>query len=220
MLKPLIRWGIGAASLIALHAQPPMVSTWHNDNARTGQNLHETLLTPTNVNPTTFGRLATINVDGKVDAQPLYVPDVFIQGQGVRNILYVATEHNSVYAFDADTFVQLLHVSLNGSGETTSDSRSCGQITPEIGITATPAIDPKAGPHGAIYVVAMSKDANSVYHQRLHALDPATLAEQFNGPVEIHSSYPGSGAENTFVPAQHVERLGLLVLNGSVYTAW
>lgn len=220
MLKPLIRWGIGAASLITLHAQPPMVSTWHNDNARTGQNLNEAMLTPANVNPTTFGRLATISVDGKVDAQPLYVPDIFIPGQGVRNILYVATEHNSVYAFDADTFVQLLHVSLNGSGETTSDSRSCGQITPEIGITATPAIDTKAGPHGAIYVIAMSKDANSVYHHRLHALDPTTLAEQFKGPVEIHASFPGNGAENTFLPAQHVERPGLLIMNGSVYTAW
>ncbi len=150
----------------------------------------------------------------------MYVPSILIPGQGVRNVLYVATEHNSVYAFDADTFTQLLHVSLNGSGETPSDDRNCGQVTPEIGITATPAIDLTAGPHGAIYVVAMSKDANSGYHQRLHALDPTTLTEQFGGPVEIAATSPGNGAENTFLPAQHVERPGLLILNGSVYTAW
>ncbi len=215
-----LRWGILVASAAVLSAQPPAVTTWHNDNARTGQNLAETILTPANVNDTTFGRLATINVDGKVDAQPLYVPSIWIPGQGVRNVLYVATEHNSVYGFDADTFTQLLHVSLNGSGETPSDDRGCGQVTPEIGITATPAIDLTAGPRGTMYVIAMSKDANSGYHQRLHALDPTTLIEQFGGPVEIAAAVPGNGAENTFLPAQHVERPGLLILNGSVYTAW
>jgi uncharacterized repeat protein (TIGR01451 family) len=215
-----MRWGVIIASVTVLYAQPPAVLTWHNDNARTGQNLAETILTPANVNSTTFGRLATIAVDGKVDAQPLYVPSIWIPGQGVRNVLYVATEHNSVYAFDADTFTQLLQVSLNGSGETPSDDRNCGQVTPEIGITATPAIDLTVGPRGTMYVIAMSKDANSGYHQRLHALDPTTLTEQFGGPVEIAATAPGDGAENTFLPAQHVERPALLILNGSVYTAW
>ncbi len=220
MQKLSMGWGIAVLWTAVLSAQPPAVLTWHNDNARTGQNSAETILNPANVNATTFGKLGTINVDGKVDAQPLYVPSLSIPGQGVHNVLYVATEHNSVYAFDADNFTQLLHVSLNGSGETPSDDRGCPQVTPEIGITATPGIDLNAGPDGTIYVVAMSKDANSGYHQRLHALDLTTLTEQFGGPVEIAATAPGRGAENTFVPAQHVERPGLLVLNGSVYTAW
>lgn len=88
---------------VALHGQVSVL-TWHNDNARTGQNLSETILTPANVNSASFGRLATISVDGKVDAQPLYVPALVIPGQGVHNVLYVATENDSLYAFDADTF--------------------------------------------------------------------------------------------------------------------
>jgi uncharacterized repeat protein (TIGR01451 family) len=210
---------MGLASVVILCGQAPVL-TWHNDSARTGQNLQETLLTPANVNLTTFGKLTTIQVDGNVDAQPLYVPSVTIPGQGTHNVLYVATEHDSVYAFDADTFAQLLHVSLAGAGETASDDRGCYQVTPEIGVTATPAIDLTAGPHGTMYVVAMSKTAAPVYHQRLHALDLTTLGEQFNGPVEIEATFPGNGAENTFVAAQHVERPGLIIVNGTVYTSW
>jgi uncharacterized protein (TIGR03437 family) len=215
----LMRLGMAVASVALLPAQP-QVLTWHNDNARTGQNLQETTLTPATVNATVFGRLATISVDGKVDAQPLYVSSLTIPGQGMHNVLYIATEHDSVYAFDADTFSQLLHVSLAGAGEMPSDDRGCSQVTPEIGITATPAIDPKAGPHGTMYVIAMSKTAAGGYHQRLHALDLTTLGEEFSGPVEIEATFPGAGAENTFLPAQHVERPGLLILNGAVYTSW
>ncbi len=192
----------------------------HNDNARTGQNLQETTLTPANVNSALFGRLFTITVDGKVDAQPLYVPALTISAKGVHNVLFVVTEHDSAYAFDADNATQLWHVSLLGSGEVPSDDRGCGQVSPEIGATATPAIDLQIGPHGTIYVVAMSKDASANYHQRLHALDVTTGAEQFSGPVEIHATYPGSGVENTFLPKQHKERAGLLIANGLVYTAW
>ena len=195
------------------------VLTWHNDNARTGQNLQETILTPVNVNSSTFGRLAAIGVDGKVDAEPLYVPGVTIPNQGVHNVLYVATENDSLYAFDADTFAQLLKVSLLGANETPSDD-GCSQITPVSGITATPAIDLQAGSHGAIYAIAQSKDASGNYHHRLHALDLTTLTEQFGGPMEIQASFPGSGAENTFNPAVHVERPGLLISNGVVYTSW
>jgi hypothetical protein len=211
------------ASATLLSAQVSVL-TWHNDNARTGQNLHEIILTPANVNPTTFGKLFVIPVDGKVDAQPLFVPSLLIAGS-MHNVLYVVTEHDSAYAFDADTGTQLWHVSLLGAAETTSDDRSCGQILPEIGITSTPAIDLQSGPHGTIYMVAMSKDAMGNYHQRLHALDLTTGAEEFGGPMEIQATYPGSGAGNvagllTFDPKQYKERAALLIQNGIVYTSW
>src|SRR5450432_1600694 len=177
--------GLAVGLTATLYAQPSVL-TWHNDNARTGQNLQETILTPANVNSATFGKLFTIGVDGKVDAQPLYVPHLTIPGQGVHNVLYIATEHDSVYAFDADSGAPLLHVSLLAANEATSDDRNCGsQVGPEIGVTATPVIDPGSGPHGTIYVVAMTKDQSNNYHHRLHALDMTTLSEQFNGPVEV-----------------------------------
>ena len=203
----------------ALYGQVSVL-TWHNDNARTGQNLQETALTPTNVNASSFGKLFGIAVDGKVDAQPLYVPAVAVPANGTHNVLYVVTEHDSAYAFDADNGTQLWHVSLLGAGEAPSDDRGCGQVTPEIGITSTPAIDPLTGPHGTMYVVAMSKNGSGTYHHRLHALDLATGAGQFGGPVEIQATYPGHGVENTFLPAQHKERPGLLIVNGVVYTSW
>ena len=168
------------------------VTTYHNDNARTGQNLSETILTPANVNVNSFGKLFQLTLDGKVDAQPLYLSAVSLP-QGTRNALYVATEHGSVYAFDADTGAQLWKVSLLKSGETPSDNRGCGQVTPEIGITATPVIDRAAG---LIYAVAMSKDAAGTYYQRLHALSLTTGAEQLGGPVDIHATFPGTG-DNT-----------------------
>ena len=214
----LIRCGMALASAVILNGQVNVL-TWHNDAARTGQNLQETILTPANVNSTTFGRLATLTLDGKVDAQPLYVPGLTIPNQGVHNVLYLATEHGSLYAFDADTFAQLLKVSLLGAGETTA-SVSCTQVTPEIGITGTPAIDLQAGSHGTIFAVAQSQDASHNFHHRLHALDLTTLAEQPGSPVNIAATYPGSGAENTFNANEHVARPALLIANGLVYTSW
>src|SRR5579864_2038151 len=196
------------------------VLTWHNDSARTGQNLAETILTPANVNQSMFGKLFVMNVDGKVDAQPLYVPSVTIPAQAIHNVLYVVTEHDSAYAFDADNGAQLWKVSALASGETSSDDRGCGQVTPEIGITGTPAIDLQAGPHGTMYMIAMSKDGSGNYHQRLHALDITTGAEQFGGPMEVMATFPGNGAENTFDAQVHKARPGLLVSNGVVYTSW
>jgi hypothetical protein len=201
------------------------VTTYHNDNARTGQNLGETILTPSNVNSSSFGKLFVITVDGKVDAQPLYLTQVSIPNQGMHNVLYVATEHGSVYGLDADSGKALWQVSMLAGGETTSDDHGCGQITPEIGVTSTPVIDPKAGPHGTIYVVAMSKDGSGSYHQRLHALDVTTGAEEFSGPQNIQASFPGngdnsSGGKVVFAPGQYAERAGLLLQNGVVYTAW
>jgi hypothetical protein len=119
----------------------------------------------------------------------------------------------------------LWKVSTLGNGESPSGDHGCTQITPRIGITATPVIDRTRGPNGAIYVVGMSRDASGGYHQRIHALDVATGAELFNGPTEIRATYPGngSGSQNgtlTFDPGQYVERAALLLLNGTVYTAW
>ncbi len=201
------------------------VLTWHNDAARTGQNTAEAILTPANVNATRFGLLANVAVDGKVDAQPLYVSALNVAGKGTHNVLFIATEHDSIYAVDADNGTVLWQKSLLGTGETTSDARNCNQVTPEIGITATPAIDRNAGPHGTIYLVAMSKDGAGNYYHRIHALDLSTAAEQFNGPVVVHATYPGtgdgsSGGVVTFDPKQYKERPGLLIQNGTLYTSW
>ena len=201
------------------------MTTYHNDISRSGQNLSETILTPSNVNSSTFGKLFVISVDGKVDAQPLYLGQLAIANQGTHNVLYVATEHGTVYGLDADSGTVLWQVSTLAAGETTSDAHGCGQVVPEIGITSTPVIDPKAGPHGTIYVVAMSKDPAGNYHQRLHALDASTGAEEFAGPQEIQASFPGtgdgsSGGKVIFAPGQYEERAGLLLMNGVVYIAW
>ncbi len=196
------------------------VLTYHNDNARTGQNLNETLLTLSNVNSTNFGKLGFLAVDGKVDAQPLYVSNLTVAGSQ-HNVVFIVTEHDSVYAFDADTLAQLWKVTVLSSGETTSGDHGCGQVTPEIGITSTPVIELSAGPNGTIFVVAMSKDNFGNYHQRLHALDVTTGAELSGSPKEIQATYPtAGGGTTTFAPGQYKERAGLMLLNGVVYTSW
>ena len=210
---------------VFLPATAQDVLTYHNDNARTGENLNETVLNLTNVNSKTFGRLFTISVDGKVDAQPLYASAVSIPARGTHNVLFVETEHDSVFALDADAGTVLWQVSLLKPGETTSDDRGCGQVAPEIGVTATPVIDRLGGPHGSIYVVAMSKDGAGNYFQRLHALDMTTGQEEFSGPVDVQAVFPGTGDNSTgghvvFDPKQYKERPGLLLLNHVIYTAW
>ncbi len=205
-------------------AGPVNVLTYHDDNMRTGQNTQETMLTQANVNSSSFGKLNFLPVDGKVDAEPLYVASEKIQG-GTYNVLYVVTEHDSAYAFDADTGKVLWQVSALGSGEATSDPRNCGQVTPEIGITSTPVIDLQATPHGAMYVVAASKDSQGNYHQRLHALDLWTGQELAHSPVEIQATYPGNGPASAngvvgFDPSLYNARAALLELNGTVYLSW
>lgn len=191
------------------------VVTYKYDAMRSGQNLTESTLTPANVTASTFGKLANLMVDGKVDAQPLYLSSLAVKGAN-HDVVFVETEHDSVYAFDANAGTLLWQVSLLGAGETTSDARGCGQVTPEIGITSTPVIDRNAAAHGAIYVVAMSKDSASNYHQRLHALDITTGAELPSGPTEIQATYGAS----SFEPGQYEERAALLLVNGTIYTAW
>jgi hypothetical protein len=196
------------------------VLTYKNDLSRTGQNLSESALTPANVTAAGFGLLRNLTVDGKVDAQPLYVSQLIVSSSQ-HNVVFAATEHDSVYAFDADTGSTLWQAPLLATGETLSDTRGCFQVVPEIGITSTPVIDRSAGAHGTLYVVAMSKDASSNYHQRLHALDLATGAELLNGPVEITATYPAAGGgTTTFSPGQYEERAALLLLNGTLYTSW
>ncbi len=200
------------------------VLTFHNDVARTGQNLTETTLTPGNVNSAKFGKLGFYPVDGLVDAQPLYASNIAIPKNGTHNVLIAPTEHDSVYAFDADSGAPLWQVSLLMSGETTSDNRACSQVSPEIGITSTPVIDRASGPNGAVFVIAMSKNG-STYYQRLHALDLALGTELFGGPVDIQATYPGTGDNSSggnviFDPAQYKERAALLLLNDVIYTAW
>ncbi|HET6180141.1 MAG TPA: pyrrolo-quinoline quinone [Candidatus Sulfotelmatobacter sp.] len=210
--------------LIAQSAYSQDVLTYHNSIVRTGVQPNETILTPANVNSANFGKLFTIPADGLVDAQPLYISAVNISGV-THNVLIVATEHGTVYGFDADTGGNLWHITTLKSGETTSDTRGCTQVSPEIGITSTPVIfRPKTG-NPVIYVAAMSKDGSGNYHQRLHALDATNGHELHNGPIEITARYPGNGDNSSggfvvFDPAQYKERAGLLLIRNTVYLAW
>ena len=202
----------------------PDVTTYRYNNARDGLNAQETILTLANVNSAQFGKIGFDAVDGLVDAEPLYLANVPI-GNVLHNVLYVATEHDSVYAFDADTGTKLWNTSVLGTGETPSDNRGCGQVTPEIGITSTPVIDRHQGANGILFAIGMSKNSNGTYHQRLHGLDIATGAEIAGSPVEIAATYPGSG-DNTsngnviFDPKQYKERAALLLLNATIYIGW
>ncbi|MBV8515075.1 MAG: pyrrolo-quinoline quinone [Acidobacteria bacterium] len=203
------------------------VTTYHYDNLRTGQNTHETTLTPANVNSSSFGLIGSFPVDGHVDAQPLYLSAVAIPGQGTKNVLYIVTEHDSVYAFDADSVsangaTTLWHSSMLAAGETSSDDRGCGQVTPEIGITSTPVIDRT---RNAIYVIAVSKTSSGNYVHRFHALDLTTGRDLFASPTTITATYPGTGANSSngnvvFDPAQYNERPGLLEVGGTIFTTW
>jgi hypothetical protein len=199
----------------------PDVTTYHFDNSRDGLNAQETVLTPANVTSATFGKVGFFQGDGKVDAQPLYLAGLNVGGTAT-NVLYMATEHGSLYSFNADSGAQLWKTSLLGSGEAPSDDFGCGQITPEIGITSTPVIDRA---QGVIFAVAMSKDSGGTYHQRLHALNLTTGAEIAGSPKEITGSYPGTGAGSSngtvpFAPGRYAERAGLLLLNGTIYLSW
>jgi hypothetical protein len=206
-------------TVIAVQTSTVKVLTYHNDVARTGQNLSETILTTANVTSTNFGLVGNLSVDAGVDAEPLYVSNLNVVG-GVHDVIYVVTENDSVYAFDADTFAQLWHVSVLGANETASDNRGCGQVSPIIGITSTPVIDLSAGTHGEIFLVAMSLDNAGNYHQRLHALDLTTGAEISGSPVTVAATFPTTNGTTTFDPSQYKERAALLLLNGMIYTTW
>ena len=196
------------------------VLTQHNDNMRTGADLQEFVLTTTNVNVSQFGKLFSRTVDGQMYAQPLYVHAVTISNR-VRNVVYVATEHNSVYAFDADDATAsnaLWQVNL-GPSVAVSDLNSCSDLQPEVGITGTPVIDPTTG---TLYVEAKSEESGDFVH-RLHALDIATGQEKFGGPVVIQATVPGTGdggATVTFNGQHDFNRPGLLLVSNVVYIAY
>jgi hypothetical protein len=212
----------GSGGLNPTPAQPTDIVTYKYDAGRTGQNLTESILTPAGVSSASFGLQRLLTADGKVDAQPLYLSGLTVQG-AAHNVVFVATENDSVYAFDVDSGATLWHVSLLPSGETVDDlpTYGCTQVAPTIGITSTPVIDRSAGAHGTLFVVAMSRSSGgSTYHQRLHALDVSTGAELLNGPVEISATYPMTGGTTTFDPSQHLERAALLLAGGTIYTSW
>jgi hypothetical protein len=206
------------------------VLTYHNDNARTGQNLAETILTPADVNAADFGALFTDAVDGVVYAQPLYKSGVVVPGQGALDLVFVATEHDSVYAFNADSPGPAVwhdsFISPAAGVTTVSDADlHSNSIAPEVGITGTPVIDPSTN---TLYVVAFTKEvagSSMSYVQRLHALDLATGAEKIGGPVVIRASVPGTGPGSvngvvSFDAIKENQRPALLLDNGVVYVAW
>ena len=201
------------------------VLTFHNDIARTGQNSEEYALTPASVTPTAFGKRFSCAVDGQIYAQPLYVASLSIAG-GVHNVIFVATEHDSVYAFDADASpcVQYWKKNYLGPGITPVDPDDTGErgdLRPEIGITGTPVIDL---PAHTLFLVARTNESGA-YVQRLHALDLATGAEKFGGPIQIQAQVPGvgtgtDGTDLTFDSLFENQRAALLLSNGIVYITW
>jgi len=212
------------------------VLTYHNNPSRDGANTHEFALTPSNVTTATFGKLFSCPVDGEVYAQPLWVPNVAISG-GTHNVIFVATENDSVYAFDADAGPcrQYWQKSFLGPGITPvspSDTGEAFDINKKIGITGTPVIDMSSM---TIYVVAKTKEGTVNYHQRLHALSLIDGSEKFSGPVDITPAItvPGSGDTGDssvgcsstsgrvpFCPLREGQRPGLALANGIVYIAW
>src|SRR4026207_1276893 len=206
------------------------VLTYHNNNARTGENLNERLLTPANVNQNTFGKLFAYNVDGYVYAQPLYVSGVTIPGKGACNVVFIATQHNSVYAFNADFDAGasgglLWQVNLGPSAATPNPdfgNRFGGfnAIVPEVGITSTPAIDLATG---TIYVDALTHEGSAYIH-RVHALNITNGAQRSFSPRAVTASITGTGVGGSggtlpFDPKQHLQRAAVTLAGGRGYLA-
>jgi hypothetical protein len=208
------------------------VLTYHNDFARTGQNTNETVLTLANVNTNTFGLVIAYPVDGQIYAQPLYVSGLAIPGQGTHNVVFVATMHDSVYAFDADSSAAangglLWKVSLGTSAATPNNDFGnrygpYHDIRPEVGIVGTPVIDLAAG---TLFVDALTHEGTSYVH-RIHALNILTGAEQPNSPVVVRASIPGTGVGSSggmlaFDPMNNgLQRSALALAGGILYVTY
>ena len=202
------------------------VLTYHNDNTRQGANLSESTLTPANVNQRSFGKLFSYDVDGSVYAQPLYVSGLNVAGQGTHNVVFVATEHNSVYAFDADSNADangglLWHVSLGSSVPSNNPNFPFAAIKPEVGITGTPVIDLGSQ---TMYVDTFTTDGTHFFHY-LHALNLADGTERAFSPVLVAASVHGKGAGSTngilsFQAVQELQRCALTLANGVLYVCY
>jgi hypothetical protein len=223
---------------LALIFVPPLVRaqvnvlTYHYNNSRTGDNLGETNLAPANVNSTTFGKHFTYSVDGYVFAQPLYVSTLNIQGKGVHNVLFIATQHNTVYALDADNNGPLggilWQTNLGPSAATPNSDFGTrynnGQyldITPEVGITGTPVIDLASS---TMYLDSFTHQGSSYFH-RIHALNITNGTEQPFSPVLVSASVPGTGVGSVagvvpFVHKQQIQRSGLVLAGGKLFVAF
>lgn len=231
---------LSAAAMLTVQSLPdgvvPNVLTYHNDNARQGANTNEFLLTPANVNVGSFGRLFSYVLDGYVYAEPLYVSGVVIPGQGTHNVVFVATEHDSVYAFDADSNAGanggwLWHTNLGISALSNNhefgDRYNGGNYTdvvPEMGITGTPVIDPVSG---TLYVDVFSREvtATTNYYHRIHALNITNGTEQPYSPVVVAASVPGRGVDSSggvvaFDPKQQFQRPGMTLAGGKLFVAY
>ena len=206
--------------------KPPSITTQMYNNSHTGWNSNETQLTVANVR-SNFQLLFTDSTDESTYAQPLYIPELNMGARGVHNVIFVATENNTVYAFDADRAgAPLWSTSLTPPGETLQDADDVNETRiPEMGITGTPVIDPATG---TIYAVAASKTTSTsvVFHQRLHALDIVSGRERPNSPVDIAAKFPGTGGTQdgngnvVFDPLIEYNRPALTLFGNSVYTAW
>jgi hypothetical protein len=220
--KTIFAWGTLAAAVS--WAQTP-ITTWHYDNVRSGANTTETVLTPANVNSTNFGKQFTQPVDGIIVGHPLYLPGVAIAGQGVHNVVYVATMNDTVYAFDANSgslpalwTTSLLDYSPPGATPVPIAVKGCGTTVgwTQTGVISTPVIDPIAD---VIYLLAETYESNEVVH-RLHALDVTTGIEVGGWPITIQASYTYGGETYTFVDTHEMNRPGLLLNNGYVYAGF
>jgi hypothetical protein len=228
-------------SLVFSGSAPAQTSvvTQHNDISRSGANVGETILTPANVNTATFGKIFTFPVDGRIYAQPLYLAGLTMgagtpQAGSKHNVVLVATEHDSIYAFDADsntgangsplwqiTLLDTAHGAASGATSVPNGDVSTGDIVPEIGITGTPVIDIATN---TMYVVGKTLEGAN-FMQRLHALDITTGLEKFGGPVVLSGQVAGTGNGSAggvlnWDPKWENQRPGLLLLNGIVYIGY